>query len=192
MYYHFIAKSRDYIGAKTFFRSIFIMLGKGENFFMRIAMGLSFNEKDPNEAAKRFYKKMSNLEYVAGGSTNLAAGKINPALSNCYLLEIHDDMQHIAKSVSDVMLLSKGSGGIGASVTKLRASGSPLKSTGGGASTGPTPFAKIIDTAIRAIQRGGKKKGALCFYMENCSRNFLINWHSHYKNVQSVCYTISI
>lgn len=147
-------------------------------FFMRIAMGLSFNEKDPNEAARRFYKKMSNLEYVAGGSTNLAAGKINPALSNCYLLEIHDDMQHIAKSVSDVMLLSKGSGGIGASVTKLRASGSPLKSTGGGASTGPTPFAKIIDTAIRAIQRGGKKKGALCFYMENWHIDFpeFIDW----------------
>ncbi len=141
-------------------------------FFMRIAMGLSYNEKDPNDSAKRFYKKMSNLEYIAGGSTNLSAGKNNPALSNCYLLEIHDDMKHISKSVSDVMLLSKGSGGIGASVTKLRASGSPLKSSGGGASSGPTPFAKIIDTAIRAIQRGGKKKGALCFYMENWHYDF--------------------
>ncbi len=147
-------------------------------FFMRIAMGLSYNEANPTEMAKRFYNKMSRLEYVAGGSTNLAAGKNNPALSNCYLLEIQDDMNHIAKSVSDVMLLSKGSGGIGASVTKLRASGSPLKSTGGGTSTGPTPFAKIIDTAIRAIQRGGKKKGALCFYMENWHHDFpeFIEW----------------
>lgn len=141
-------------------------------FFMRIAMGLSYNEKNPNEMAKKFYDKMSKLMYIAGGSTNLASGKINPALSNCYLLEIHDDMAHIAKSVSDVMLLSKGSGGIGASVTKLRASGSPLKTSGGGTSTGPTPFAKIIDTAIRAIQRGGKKKGALCFYMENWHIDF--------------------
>lgn len=141
-------------------------------FFMRIAMGLSYNEKNPTEMAKRFYGKMSRHHYIAGGSTNLAAGKINPALSNCYLLEIHDDMAHIAKSVSDVMLLSKGSGGIGASITKLRASGSPLKSASGGASTGPTPFAKIIDTAIRAIQRGGKKKGALCFYMENWHLDF--------------------
>jgi ribonucleoside-diphosphate reductase alpha chain len=70
----------------------------------------------------------------------------------------------LPKSVSDVMLLSKGSGGIGASVTKLRAAGSPLKSNFGGVSTGPTPFAKIIDTAIRAIQRGGKKKGALWLF----------------------------
>ncbi len=146
-------------------------------FFMRIAMGLSYNESNPTEMAKKFYNKMSRLEYVAGGSTNLAAGTINPALSNCYLLEIQDDMRHIAKSVSDVMLLSKGSGGIGASVTKLRASGSPLRKYGG-TSTGPTPFAKIIDTAIRAIQRGGKKKGALCFYMENWHIDFpeFLDW----------------
>ncbi|MEY4602240.1 MAG: hypothetical protein RL292_181 [Candidatus Parcubacteria bacterium] len=146
-------------------------------FFMRIAMGLAYNEKTPTEMAIKFYNKMSKLQYVAGGSTNLAAGTINPALSNCYLLEIHDDMAHIAKSVSDVMLLSKGSGGIGASVTKLRASGSPLKSNNG-ISTGPTPFAKIIDTAIRAIQRGGKKKGALCFYMENWHIDFpeFLDW----------------
>jgi ribonucleoside-diphosphate reductase alpha chain len=146
-------------------------------FFMRIAMGLSYNESNPTEMAKKFYNKMSRLEYVAGGSTNLAAGTINPALSNCYLLEIQDNMNHIAKSVSDVMLLSKGSGGIGASVTKLRASGSPLRKYGG-TSTGPTPFAKIIDTAIRAIQRGGKKKGALCFYMENWHIDFpeFLDW----------------
>ena len=146
-------------------------------FFMRVAMGLSLNEKDPTLWAKKFYNKMSRMEYIAGGSTNLGAGTVRPALSNCFLLEIHDDMGHIAKSVSDVMLLSKGSGGIGASLTKLRASGSPLKSNNG-TSTGPTPFAKIIDTAIRAIQRGGKKKGALAFYMENWHIDFpdFIDW----------------
>jgi len=146
--------------------------------FMRIAMGLAYNEEDPTAWAIRFYDKMSRHEYIAGGSTNLAAGTLRPSLSNCFLLEIHDDMEHIAKSVSDVMLLSKGSGGIGASVTKLRAGGSPLKSNFGGVSTGPTPFAKIIDTAIRAIQRGGKKKGALCFYMENWHLDFteFIDW----------------
>jgi ribonucleoside-diphosphate reductase alpha chain len=147
-------------------------------FFMRVAMGLSYNEDNPTEWAIKFYNKMSKLEYVAGGSTNLGAGTTRPALSNCFLLEIHDDMEHIAKSVADVMLLSKGSGGIGASVTKLRAAGSPLKSNFGGASTGPTPFAKIIDTAIRAIQRGGKKKGALAFYMENWHLDFpeFLDW----------------
>ncbi len=146
-------------------------------FFMRVAMGLSFNEDNPTLWAKKFYNKMSRFEYIAGGSTNLGAGTMKPALSNCFLLEIHDDMGHIAKSVADVMLLSKGSGGIGASVTKLRATGSPLKSNNG-VSTGPTPFAKIIDTAIRAIQRGGKKKGALAFYMENWHVDFpdFIDW----------------
>jgi len=146
-------------------------------FFMRVAMGLSYNEKDPTEFAIKFYDKMSNHEYIAGGSTNINAGAINPALSNCFLLEIHDDMAHISKSVADVMMLSKASGGIGASITKLRAAGSPLSSNNT-TSSGPTPFAKIIDTAIRAIQRGGKKKGALCFYMENWHIDFpdFIEW----------------
>ena len=146
-------------------------------FFMRVAMGLAFNETEATEWAIKFYDKMSSLEYLAGGSTNINAGAKNPALSNCFLLEIHDDMAHISKSVSDVMMLSKASGGIGASITKLRATGSPLSSNNT-TSSGPTPFAKIIDTAIRAIQRGGKKKGALCFYMENWHLDFadFIEW----------------
>jgi len=140
-------------------------------FFMRVAMGLSYNEKNPTDQAIKFYNKMSKLEYLAGGSTNIGAGTINPSLSNCFLLEIHDDINHIAKSVSDVIKISKATGGIGASITKLRASGSPLSSNNT-TSSGPTPFAKIIDTAVRAIQRGGKKKGALCFYMENWHIDF--------------------
>lgn len=146
-------------------------------FFMRVAMGLAYNEKNPTEWAQKFYDKMSKLEFLAGGSANLGAGTTHPSLSNCFLLQVEDDMAHIAKSVSDVMMLSKGSGGLGVSITKLRAAGSPLISTNG-ASTGPTPFAKIMDTAIRAIQRGGKKKGALCFYMENWHLDFpeFIDW----------------
>src|SRR3989338_11240446 len=114
---------------------------------MLVAMGNSFNEKDPNEWAIKFYEKMSNHDYITGGSTNINAGAVIPALSNCFLLEIHDDMGHISKSVMDVMMLSKASGGIGASITKLRATGSPLSSNNT-TSSGPTPFAKIIDTAI--------------------------------------------
>ncbi|MDP2651175.1 MAG: ATP cone domain-containing protein, partial [bacterium] len=147
-------------------------------FFMRVAMGLSYNEDDPTKWAKKFYDKMSRHEYIAGGSCNLGAGTTRPALSNCFLLQVEDDMEHISKSVADVMLLSKMSGGLGVSVTKLRAAGSPLMSANGGTSTGPTPFAKIMDTAVRAIQRGGKKKGALCFYMENWHLDFpeFIDW----------------
>jgi ribonucleoside-diphosphate reductase alpha chain len=146
-------------------------------FFMRVAMGLSYNEQNPTAYAVKFYNKLSRLEYLSAGSTNLAAGTINPALSNCFLLEVQDDMEHIAKSVSDVMLLSKASGGLGVSMTKLRASGSSLNAANG-VSSGPTPFAKIMDVAISAIIRGGKKKGALCFYMENWHYNFpeFLDW----------------
>lgn len=146
-------------------------------FFMRVAMGLSYHEKNPTAAAIRFYEKMSQLLYIAGGSTNLGAGTTRPSLSNCFLLEVHDDMDHIAKSVADVLKISKSSGGIGVSITKLRATGSPLKSSNT-VSSGPTPFAKIMDTAIRAVQRGGKKLGALCFYMENWHYDFpeFIDW----------------
>lgn len=146
-------------------------------FFMRVAMGLSYNEQDPTEQAIKFYDRMSQLLYIAGGSTNLAAGTSRPALSNCFLLEVHDDMDHIAKSVADVLKLSKASGGLGVSLTKLRAAGSTLKASNT-VSSGPTPFAKIMDTAIHAIVRGGKKKGALCFYMENWHYDFpeFIDW----------------
>lgn len=140
-------------------------------FFMRIAMGLSYNETNPTEAAIDFYERMSALKYIAGGSTNIGAGTTRPSLSNCFVLEVQDDIEHIAKSVSDVIMISKATGGIGVSVTKLRASGSPLSSNNA-TSSGPTPFAKIMDVAVRAIQRGGKKKGALCFYMENWHIDF--------------------
>ncbi len=146
-------------------------------FFMRVAMGLSYHEVDPTEAAITLYERMSKHKYIAGGSTNLTAGTPRPALSNCYLLEVHDDMAHIAKSVADVMMISKGTGGLGVSLTKLRATGSVLHSSNT-TSSGPTPFAKIMDTAIHAIVRGGKKKGALCFYMENWHYDFpeYIHW----------------
>lgn len=148
--------------------------------FMRIAMGLCYNEENPTEMAIKIYDRLSKLMYTAGGSTNMNAGTVSPSLSNCILLEIHDDMTHIAKSVSDILILSKASAGIGASLTKLRASGSPLGKSNT-TSSGPTPFAKVIDTAIRAVVRGGKKKGALCFYMENWHLDFpdFLEWKTN-------------
>jgi ribonucleoside-diphosphate reductase alpha chain len=140
-------------------------------FWMRVAMGMSLTEKNPTEWAKKFYDKMSKLEYLSAGSSNIGAGTPNPKLSNCFLMEIQDDMEHIGKTVSDVLLLSKATGGIGLSVTKLRAEGSLLKSNNT-ISSGPVPFMHIIDSAVRAVQRGGKKKGALAFYMENWHINF--------------------
>lgn len=138
---------------------------------MRIAMGLSFNEKDPTAAAIDFYRHMSNLDYVPGGSTRVNAGGSFPQLSNCFLLEVQDDMESIAKGIRDVMWIAKGTGGIGISLNKLRAAGSPVKTTNT-ESTGPIPFMKMIDTALFAVSRKGKKAGAAALYMENWHLNF--------------------
>ncbi|HNP14895.1 MAG TPA: ribonucleoside-diphosphate reductase subunit alpha [Terrimesophilobacter sp.] len=140
-------------------------------FWMRIAMGLSLNEADPNGQAIKFYEKMSKLEYLAAGSTLVNAGTSYPQLANCFVMEMQDDMEHIAKTTRDVMWLTKGTGGIGLSVTKLRAQGSPIRSNNT-TSTGPIPFMHTIDSVLRAVSRGGKKFGALCFYMENWHMDF--------------------
>lgn len=138
---------------------------------MRIAMGLSFNEKDPTEAAIDFYKHMASLDYVPGGSTRVNAGTAFPQLSNCFLVEVQDDMESIAKGIRDTMWIAKGTGGIGLSMNKLRAAGSPVKTTNT-ESTGPIPFMKMIDTALFAVSRKGKKAGAAALYMENWHLNF--------------------
>ena len=138
---------------------------------MRIAMGLSYNEADPTAAAIEFYNHMSNLEYVPGGSTRVNAGGSFPQLSNCFLLNVDDDMESIAKAVRDTMWIAKGTGGIGIGFTKLRAAGSPVKTTNT-ESTGPIPFMKMIDTALFAVSRKGKKAGAAAIYIENWHLNF--------------------
>ncbi len=138
---------------------------------MRAAMGLSFNEADPTAAAIKFYNKMSNLDYLPGGSTRVNAGTKFPQLANCFLMEMQDDIEHIAKSNRDVMWMTKGTGGIGLSVTKLRAEGSPVHSNNT-YSSGPIPFMHTVDSILRAISRNGKKFGALCFYMENWHIDF--------------------
>lgn len=173
--------SRDellkYIGVVTLNNRYGIKARNGEPlevpqfFWMRIAMGLSLNEADPTAVAIGFYDKMSKLEYVAAGSTLVNAGTAYPQLSNCFVMEMQDDIENIAKSVRDVMWLTKGTGGIGLSVTKLRAQGSPIRSNNT-TSTGPIPFMHTIDSVLRAVSRGGKKFGALCFYMENWHMDF--------------------
>lgn len=138
---------------------------------MRIAMGLSFNAEDPTACAIDFYEHMSKLNYVPGGSTRVNAGGSFPQLSNCFLIEVQDDMESIAKGVRDTMFIAKGTGGIGISLNKLRAAGSPVKTTNT-ESTGPIPFMKMIDTALFAVSRKGKKAGAAALYMENWHLNF--------------------
>lgn len=138
---------------------------------MRIAMGMSLNEDNPTKSALDFYYHLSNLHYVPGGSTRVNAGGSHPQLSNCFLINVDDDMESIARSVRDTMFIAKGTGGIGIGFTKLRAAGSPVKTTNT-ESTGPIPFMKMIDTALFAVSRKGKKAGAAAIYMENWHLNF--------------------
>src|SRR5690625_3764338 len=140
-------------------------------FWMRVAMGLTLNEADPTAAAIDIYNKISTLDYLPAGSTLANAGTSHPQLSNCFVMQMEDDIGHIAKTVRDVMWITKGTGGIGLSVTKLRSEGSPIRSNNT-KSTGPIPFMHTIDSTLRAVSRGGKKFGALCFYMENWHLDF--------------------
>jgi ribonucleoside-diphosphate reductase alpha chain len=140
-------------------------------FWMRVAMGLSLNEADPTAAAIGIYNAISQLEYLPAGSTLVNAGTRAAQLSNCFVMEMQDDIEHIAKTVRDVMWLTKGTGGLGLSVTRLRSEGSPIRSNNT-TSTGPIPFMHTIDSTLRAVSRGGKKFGALCFYLENWHLDF--------------------
>ena len=176
-----LAPERDghlkYIGLVTM-KNRYMIRGRDQHlletpqyFWMRVAMGLSLNESDPTVAALGFYEKLSNLEYSPGGSTLVNVGTPYPQLSNCFVAQMEDDIEHIGKTVSDVMKLTKGTGGIGMSVTKLRAHGSMINQTNT-VSTGPIPFMHTIDSVLRAVSRGGKKFGALCFYIENWHLDF--------------------
>lgn len=173
--------SRDglskYLGVITNKNRYALRKGSGEPIevpqftHMRIAMGMSFNAEDPTASALDFYKHLSSLDYVPGGSTRVNAGGAHPQLSNCFLMNVDDDMESIMKSVRDTGFIAKGTGGIGIGFTKLRASGSPVKTTNT-ESTGPIPFMKMIDTALFAVSRKGKKAGAAALYMENWHLNF--------------------
>ena len=139
--------------------------------FLRVAMGLAVTEADPTAAAAVFYAKMSRLEYLPAGSTLVNAGTRTPQLSNCFVIDMADDIDHIAATLTNVMKITKGTGGIGLAASKLRAEGSPIRSNNT-ASTGPVPFLHTIDSTLRAISRGGKKFGALCVYLENWHLDF--------------------
>lgn len=178
---HELDTSRDdmyqFIGLSTALQRYYVKdrnqraLETPQFMWMRIAMGLSINEKNPTDQAKKFYNKLSQLEYIPGGSTNIGAGTTYPVLSNCYIMDTEDDLHHIFDNVKNIALISKATGGIGIAVTKLRAAGAPVK-TNNTFSTGPIPFIKVMDTAVKSVSRAGKKAGAVCVYMENWHLNF--------------------
>jgi len=136
-------------------------------FWMRVAMGLAINEgRDKNERAIEFYNMLSTFRFVSSTPTLFNAGTLHPQLSSCYLLTIQDDLTDIFKTISDDAQLSKWAGGLGNDWTNVRATGSYIKGTNG-RSQGIIPFLKVANDTAVAVNQGGKRKGAMCAYLES-------------------------
>ncbi|MGH2809974.1 MAG: ribonucleoside-diphosphate reductase subunit alpha, partial [Actinomycetota bacterium] len=134
-------------------------------FWMRVAMGVAVKEDDPTSRALDFYEAMSTLRYVPSTPTLFNAGTPMSQLSSCFLMETEDSMEKIGKALCDIMQLAKYAGGIGASITKLRATGSVIRSING-RSSGPIPFVKMMDAVIAGVDQGGRRRGTLAVYCE--------------------------
>jgi ribonucleoside-diphosphate reductase alpha chain len=135
-------------------------------FWMRVAMGLAINEGEEKEArAIEFYNVLSRFLFVSSTPTLFNAGTVHPQLSSCYLSTVMDDLKHIFKVVADDAQLSKWAGGLGNDWTNVRATGSWIKGTNG-TSQGVIPFLKVANDTAVAVNQGGKRKGAMCAYLE--------------------------
>lgn len=160
----------DYMGLRTLCERYFLKANKKkielpQAFWMRIAMGLAFNEANKNERAVEFYQVLSAMDYVPSTPTLLHAGLTRPQLSSCFLTTISDDLPHIFKCLGDNAQLSKWSGGVANDWTPLRATGAQIKSIKAD-SQGVIPFLKIANDVTAAISRSGSRRGATCAYLE--------------------------
>lgn len=135
-------------------------------FWMRVAMGLSIREGEyKNERAIEFYNLLSSFLFTSSTPTLFNAGTLHPQLSSCYLTTVMDDLDHIFKCIGDDAKLSKWAGGLGNDWSNVRASGSLIKGTNG-ESQGVIPFLKVANDTAVAVNQGGKRKGAMCAYLE--------------------------
>ena len=134
-------------------------------FLMRVAMGLSVDEKDKNDKAEEFYKLLSSFDYMSSTPTLFNSGTRRPQLSSCYLTTVPDDLSGIYGAIHDNAMLSKWAGGLGNDWTNVRALGSRIKGTNG-KSQGIVPFLKVSNDTAVAVNQGGKRKGAFCAYLE--------------------------
>ena len=134
-------------------------------FFMRIAMGLSINETSRETRAIEFYNQLSSFDFMSSTPTLFNSGTVRPQLSSCYISTVPDDLDGIFSSISDNALLSKWAGGLGNDWTRVRAMGSYIQGTNG-KSQGVVPFLKIVNDTAVAVNQGGKRKGAVCSYLE--------------------------
>jgi ribonucleoside-diphosphate reductase alpha chain len=159
-----------YLGIQTLYDRYFLHV-KGrriespQGFWMRVAMGLALNEQDKEAKAIEFYTVLSSFRFVSSTPTLFNSGTNHSQLSSCYLSTVEDDLMHIFKVIGDNAQLSKWAGGIGNDWTNIRATGSRIKGTNG-KSQGVIPFLKIVNDTAVAVNQGGKRKGAVCSYLE--------------------------
>ncbi len=166
--------SRDlkfgYLGLQTLYDRYFLHV-RGERielpqaFFMRVAMGLSLNEVEREARAIEFYNVLSSFDFMSSTPTLFNAGTRRSQLSSCYLTTVSDDLEGIYDAIKDNALLSKFAGGLGNDWTPVRALGSHIKGTNG-KSQGVVPFLKVVNDTAVAVNQGGKRKGAVCSYLE--------------------------
>ena len=134
-------------------------------FWMRVAMGLALREDDREARAIEFYEVLSSFRFTSATPTLFNSGTLHPQLSSCYLSTVSDDLGHIFKVVSDNAKLSKWAGGLGNDWTNIRATNAHIHGTNG-RSQGVIPFLKVVNDAAVAVNQGGKRKGAVCSYLE--------------------------
>lgn len=134
-------------------------------FFMRVAMGLALNEAQKNERAIEFYRLLSSFDYMSSTPTLFNSGTLRPQLSSCYLTTVPDDLHGIYGAMQDNAMLSKWAGGLGNDWTPVRSLGAYIKGTNG-KSQGVVPFLKVANDTAVAVNQGGKRKGAVCAYLE--------------------------
>lgn len=159
-----------YLGLQTLFDRYFLHIDgqrieMPQAFFMRVAMGLALNEIEREEKAIEFYEVLSSFDFMSSTPTLFNSGTRRSQLSSCYLTTIADDLDSIYEGIKENALLSKFAGGLGNDWTSVRALGSYIKGTNG-KSQGVVPFLKVVNDTAVAVNQGGKRKGAVCAYLE--------------------------
>ena len=159
-----------YLGLQTLYDRYFIHSDEvrfelPQIFFMRVAMGLATREDDRNARAIEFYRLLSSFDYMSSTPTLFNSGTLRPQLSSCYLTTVPDDLFGIYGAIQDNAMLSKFAGGLGNDWTPVRALGAYIKGTNG-KSQGIVPFLKVVNDTAVAVNQGGKRKGAVCAYLE--------------------------
>lgn len=160
-----------YLGLQTLYDRYFLQYQETrfelpQVFFMRVAMGLAINEIDPEDWAIKFYDLLSSFDFMSSTPTLFNSGTLRPQLSSCYLTSIPDDLDGIFSAMKDNALLSKFAGGLGNDWTPVRGMGAHIKGTNG-KSQGVVPFLKVANDTAVAVNQGGKRKGAMCAYLES-------------------------